>query len=496
MTSAKTAAGTLRAGVAKCDITTDKPEVGIRDPLHAKVLVLDDGRTKVALIAMDTVAIGGRRIGRGYLDDVGEEFLPRLRQRVERELGIPGLNVLVNASHTHPPGRLLCDDDEQVRRTFDAVSRAAASMTEATVGAGSGHENRITINRTLRLKDGRDWTIRHCHPCPPDEAVEKMGPIDPEIGIIRIDRLDGRPLAVVYNFASHLGLADTVGSVSANFPAIASALVEETLGDDSMALFLQGAGGNIADVTEKDFTRPRDIEPLGTMLGLSILKAWRGSQTGTVDLNVITETIELPRRSDIPQRVAALRQEQAELLESLRGTALDFKTFLPLYLQHALDPEHPANHVYHYLKAEAIGDEKRTAMDAFSRRHIEKYLASIRAMERLSMIQDDLGTLGKHEAINAQSGEATITAEVQGIRIGDGVLITSPAELLVEIGLNLKAASPYKHTLVVPFSNGYLHYGAPADAYPRGGYEVTECLLGPQWQPIYERKALDILRRL
>ena len=46
------------------------------------------------------------------------------------------------------------------------------------------------------------------------------------------------------------------------------------------------------------------------------------------------------------------------------------------------------------------------------------------------------------------------------------------------------------------YYNGYLHYGTPASYYDKGGYEVTECLLGPEWQVIYEQKANEIIRRL
>ena len=140
---------------------------------------------------MDTTAIGGRSVSDGMLNDSADDFLPTLRMGIESQLKIPGANVLVNASHTHPPGRLLCDDSEQIERTIDAVRRAMQNLTPATLGTGIGHEDRITMNRTLRLKDGRQWTIRHSNPCPPDDAVAGMGPIDPDIGIIRVDRLDG-----------------------------------------------------------------------------------------------------------------------------------------------------------------------------------------------------------------------------------------------------------------------------------------------------------------
>ena len=69
-------------------------------------------------------------------------------------------------------------------------------------------------------------------------------------------------------------------------------------------------------------------------------------------------------------------------------------------------------------------------------------------------------------------------------------------EVLVEVGLNVKEASPYEHTFMAAFSNGYIQYGPPAADYDKGGYEVTECLLAPQWQKIYEKKANEIIRRL
>ena len=494
--SMDTGAGSLRAGVARSDITTDAEGAIIQDPLYAKVLVLDDGRTRAAIIAMDVTAIGGRRVSQRVLDDVGEDFLPKLRDRVQRELNIPGGHVLVNASHTHPPGRLLCDDEEQVDRTFDAVRRAVQNLTAVKVGAGSGYEDRITINRTLRLKNGRDWTIRHANPCPPDDEVARLGPIDPEIGILRIDRMDGRPLAVVYNFACHPLFGDARGAITANFPGIASRVIEENLGHDAMALFLQGAGGDIIDVLFKDFEHPRDVEQLGAMLGLSTLKALRDIQTKDVTLSIASETIALSRRTDIPERIAELQQEQTELLGSLRSTSLNFKSFLPLYLKHVLSPDCPSDYSYRYLQAEKIGTDVRTDMDSLNRGNLDKYLANIRAMERLARIQENMATLRKHQAINDESGEATIPAEVQGMKIGDCVLITSPAEVLVEVGLNVKRNSPYEHTFVAAFSNGYMHYGPPAEAYSRGGYEVTECLLAPEWQQTYEQKANEVIRRL
>ena len=56
--------------------------------------------------------------------------------------------------------------------------------------------------------------------------------------------------------------------------------------------------------------------------------------------------------------------------------------------------------------------------------------------------------------------------------------------------------SPCGPPLVAGCSNGYVHDGPPADAAARGGYEVTECRLAPEWQALYEAKAKEILGKL
>ncbi|MGD9495509.1 MAG: hypothetical protein AB7Y46_04265 [Armatimonadota bacterium] len=482
--------GPLRAGVAKSDITISDESVPVHDPLYAKALVLDNGETQVAIIAMDVVAIG-------TIFDVSDEFLPELRARIEGELGIPGAHVLVNASHTHPPRKMLCPHAEQVERTLDAVRRAQEGMVEVRIGVGVGHEDRFVINRTLRLKDGKGWTIRQANPCPPDEEVAGLGPVDPEIGILRVDRAYGRPLAVVYNYACHPLIGMPGGPVTANFPGFASELIEDCLGEGAMALFLQGAGGDITEVLYKAFWQPRDSRPLGMMLGHSTIKALAGIESGDdTRLKVVPRTIRLPRRTDIPERIAELEAEREGLLNSLAGMALNFRSFLPLYLQYSLNPEWPADYSYRYLQAEARGSNEITALDELNRHNIAKYLHNIRAMERIARIQSNIGTLRSHQAFNDASGEDTIAAEVQGIRIGECVLITSPAEVLTRVGLRVKRASPHRYTFMAAFSNGYLHYGPPADEYPMGGYEVTECLLAPEWQEIYEQTAAEVLAQL
>ena len=480
--------GGLRAGVARREITVCDKNIPVNDPLYVKTLVLDDGTTSLVIITMDAVAIGG-------IADIRDDFLPRLREKIERELGLPAAHVLVNASHTHPSNNLLCEDAELLARVFATVQEAQAALEPVLVGAGRGHEDRIIINRTLRLKNGLAWTIRHSNPCPPDEDVQELGPIDPEIGLLRVDRLDGTTLAVVYNYACHTLIGVPSGAITANFCGFASEVIEDNL-PGAMALFLQGAAGDVTEVLYKDMTRPRDARPLGMMLGLSVLKAVRAIKTAPAHVRVVNEPLELPRRIDSAERIRAMEKERDELLASLRFTSLNIKSFVPLYLKHLMDPAHPADYSYRYLQEEQRGVDDLRLMDRENQRCLDKYLHNIRVMEALTQIVDGLDTLKKHQAENEEAGGKPIRTEVMGVRVGDFVLLTSATEVLTEVSLNIKKASPHALTCVAAFTNGYLHYGAPASDYPRGGYEVVECLLGPDWQEAFEKKAAEVLKKL
>jgi hypothetical protein len=117
-------------------------------------------------------------------------------------------------------------------------------------------------------------------------------------------------------------------------------------------------------------------------------------------------------------------------------------------------------------------------------------------MEKLARIQENMTFLEERQAQNEAAGEKTIDVEVQGIRIGNFVLVTFPAEVSVQIGLNIKKMSSIEFTFVAAYSNGYIHYAPTALQFKGEAYEDTNCLLAPEWQKIYEEKVLEILKKL
>jgi hypothetical protein len=478
----------LRAGAARQDITREKPKVPVNDALFAKALVFDNGKTKVVIIAID---LGG----------VNSDFVAKVRQRVQDELQIKGQNVLINASHNHHTQGQVAKD--VIERAVSAVKIAAENMVPVTIGVGVGRENRITMNRRIRLKNGKSWTIRRAIPCPPDAEIASVGPFDPEIGILRVDRLNGETMAVVYNFAGHAYGGVPNKGVTADFPGFASGIIEENLGSDVIALFLQGAAGDITTILYKDVNTPRPTEILGKMLGLSTLKATKKIQTKNEDtLKVVTENIKLPRRTDIPERIKSLRAQQEKILLFFTqigcgthgaGSSLNFETFLPLYLKQMMNPESPSYYSYRYKQEELTGRDDLKWLDADNKRDVQKYLQNIYAMERLIKIQVNLRVLEQRQA---KAVRGPIACEIQGVKIGDFVLITYPGELFAQIGLDIKKKSPYEHTFVAAYSNGSVGYSPTADAYEEEAYEEILARLAPEWREIYEKKALEIINKL
>jgi hypothetical protein len=478
-------AETLSAGVAKVDIT-NLDAGSVNDPLYAKALVLKSGSTMTAIVTVDAVAIGG-------IGHIKDDYLEKVRDAVEKELGIPPTNVMANASHCH--GTPCKDADE---RTIQAIKQAAGNLVPVKVGVGTGYEDRIMENRRLKMKDGRTIDVRHAYSIPPDEEIASVGPVDTEIGVLRLDRLDGTTLAVLYNFACHPIQNVPSRGNSADITGFASQVIEDNLSEGTVALFVQGCGGDINPIRYKDVDYPRDAEPLGNMLGLSTLKAVRRIETKEdTRLTVTSENLTLPR-ADTASRIAEMESQQVQLLNSLGGTSLNLKTFLPLFVKYKASEEFPANYPYRYLHDRKLGRKDLDILDAENRANMERYIRNIHTMEKLTRLNTNMRLLRKHHAAGAAAGKRTIDVELTGLRIGDFVMTTFPGELTVQIGLNLKKKSPHDLTFIAGYTNGYIYYAPTTEQLLNvgGAQEDSDCVLGADWQKIYEDKATEILNKL
>ena len=250
----------LWAGAAKVDITNTKADA-TEDPLYAKALILRHQTTTVALSTVDAVAIA-------EIGTIRNDYLADVRAQLHEELAIEPAHVLINASHCHG---VVCEDIAE--RTIEAVEMALQNMVPVSVGVGTGSEDRIMENRRLKLKNGRVADVRRAYSLPPDEQIAEVGPVDPQIGILRLDGEGGKTLAVLYNFACHPIQGVPGRGNTADISGFASSVIEDNTG--AIAFFLQGCGADINPVLYRDIDNPPNAEPLGNMLGLSTLRALR-----------------------------------------------------------------------------------------------------------------------------------------------------------------------------------------------------------------------------
>jgi hypothetical protein len=119
-------------------------------------------------------------------------------------------------------------------------------------------------------------------------------------------------------------------------------------------------------------------------------------------------------------------------------------------------------------------------------------------MEKLTKLQTNLQLLKMHQRQVEQAESKMLTVEVGGLRIGEFVMVTFPGELTVQIGLNIKQASPHRFTFVAGYTNGYIYYTPTTEQRLNTGYAQEDCdtLVAPEWQQLFETRVAEMLSTL
>ena len=303
LSASSTALAQLQAGVGKTDITPplgsplrgyyyERLATNVHDELYAKALVLEDQNQTLVIVITD-------------LADIAPTGFAKARTRIAQDFGIPEANIIISATHTHTGPEMTPEYEAMVAtKVYDAASIAHQRRQPATIKSGAGEEGNVSFHRRFMMKDS---TVQF-NPGPLNpNIVRPMGPIDPEVGILYVADLRGKPLAVLVNFAMHL---DTVGGteISADFPAYISKVLKQNLGDDTMVMFGLGTCGNInhfnvkSPETLKGFGR---TERIGYALAASVIHELPALDSVDVGaLKVAHEELQLKIPSYTEQEVA------------------------------------------------------------------------------------------------------------------------------------------------------------------------------------------------
>ncbi len=81
-------------------------------------------------------------------------------------------------------------------------------------------------------------------------------------------------------------------------------------------------------------------------------------------------------------------------------------------------------------------------------------------------------------------------------RVGDIAFVGLGGEVLTEIGMSIKDASPFKFTFVITHCNGAAGYLAPEHLYIEGGYEITTSPFAPKAADIVVKQVVKMLHEL
>lgn len=294
-------AATLKGGVAKVEITPGfglamygyanrtNPSQGLLDPLYARVLALEAGETRIALVTLDL----GRVFRKTRID--------QLRETVRKSSKVS--YVLVNASHTHS-GPALQDDcstkpvpaweTSALDKIAKAIDEAYQRLVPVQLGTGYGTayigHNRLRVNA-----DGMAvWFERNLTKIP-------TSPVDPTLSVLRFDSIDGKPLAVLVNYACHPVVfgRDNL-QYSADYPGVMMRTVEKAFDGAPLCFFLPGAAGDInpyfaVTPLEEDAVKMRDWT--GEQLGQAAIRVAKNIKTqSAVEANLDFSEDLLPAR--------------------------------------------------------------------------------------------------------------------------------------------------------------------------------------------------------
>ena len=245
----------LLVGAAEVDITppvgtslagslTPRTSVGIEDPLTVKAIVLESNGVQIAYVLLDLIALDRQEGDRAV-------------ELAAEQTGIPADHIIWSASHTHtgPYTIPLFASEEDIidyawlqtvpEKFATAVAQAHACKRPVRMSRLRGYCSSVSHNRRLRFKGGRElntWLLQRGED--DLQSLGAAGPIDPEMGIICFDGLDGVPVAILWHFTLHTN-ANFGPRFSADYPAVVAARLRERFGPRVVPIFLPGACADI-----------------------------------------------------------------------------------------------------------------------------------------------------------------------------------------------------------------------------------------------------------
>lgn len=302
--------GQFRACIVKIDITPDSPQWlggynprqsnGVHDHIFLRIVGLDDGKTQLYIVSSD-------------LTEFAVPVYDELTSILGKDHKINPLNVWWGVTHNHSAPvigpqfegityQIMANRMNQaseskinkdtaytsfvINKIIEGILEARESFVPAKLGVGWGFSN-ANINRRAIDENGNASL-----------GLNPDLPTDKRIGLLRIDKLDGSPIALIVNYPMHgtvLGPSNL--KISGDAPGIVSEYVEQKIG--APMVYIQGGAGDLAPIYSvyPNHTAGH-LDQFKVLLGDKILDAYRkiSSFSKTVKLTLGSLTVETLRK--------------------------------------------------------------------------------------------------------------------------------------------------------------------------------------------------------
>jgi neutral/alkaline ceramidase-like enzyme len=439
----QTTALPARAGLAEVEITppigyrmdgyfTERLSTGVKDPLMAKALVFQQGNTKAALVVCDLLG-------------VPHALSREVRARAAARTGIPAANIAVTGTHTH---------------TGPLFSGERARIFSDRAAAEHGSDPLASINYIETLRDRLVDTIVAADAGLSPATLEFVSAREDRVSFNRRYRLNDGTVATNPGI-SNPKILGPAGPIDPDLPFLLISKEKTPVGSLTVfAMHLDTVGGteysaDYAGHLATEFRREfgdRFISVFGT---------------GTCgNINHID--------------VSGKRRHSARLIgEQLAVSALSVRSREPVA---NLALAAASGRVS--LRLRQVSDAQVAAARANVARIGTNDLPFLTQVETVSTL--DLSSRGP-----------TLDAEVQVVRLNrETAIVLLPGEVFVELGLAIKQASPFRHTLVIELSNDNPAYIPTEQAFKEGGYETVNSRIEPGGGEQLVAEALRLLKTL
>ena len=395
----------------------------VHDELHARSLVLDDGTTKLVFVVVDNV---------GIIREVFDEA----KRLIFEETKIPTAQILISSDHTHSAssasgigeirggwnaGRPL--DDYQrflVRRIADGVRIAVNNLEPARIGWGSGNVPQHLFNRRWKMKNpvvnpfgDMDQVLMNPGIKNP-ELLEPAGSTDPQVSFISVQSLKGRPIGILANYSLHYVGGVPKDHISADYFAVFADRIQELLKADRQDPPFVGimSNGTSGDVNNINFRGPAEKhEPYAKMRIVA---------------------------NDVAHEVLRVYQ------------TIQHKDWVPLGAAQSelnLKVRRPSSEMIAYAQKVLAKPDTETPVHRLEKTYAERTMQMNGWPENIDVL-------------------------MQTFRIGELGIAAVPFEVFTEIGLEIKAKSPFKSSFTIELANGSYGYLPTPEQHQLGGYET------------------------